>query len=130
MELACCLQEQGADRLVLHPRDTQGTVRREDDRRKRARERQASHQAERASRQAEEVKRLKRLKRAELDEQYAPTFRWWNLLQCWACFVFWVKMESLSLVSRVPQGLSCCRVHAAHQAEEVKRLGQAELEEQ
>ena len=71
----CCWQEQGADRLVLHPRDTQGTVRREDDRRKRARERQASHQAERASQQAEEVKRLKRLKRAELDEQCAPAYR-------------------------------------------------------
>ena len=54
---------------MLHPRDTQGMVRRDDDRRKRARERQAGHRADRSAQQAEEVKRLKRLKRAELDEQ-------------------------------------------------------------
>lgn len=62
-------EEPGGGQLVTHPRQLEGTIRKEDDRRKRQRaEKAARKAAEEESRRAE-VKRLKNLKKAEIEDR-------------------------------------------------------------
>ncbi|KAK9788131.1 hypothetical protein WJX73_002256 [Symbiochloris irregularis] len=64
-------QEEGADRIRGHPRVPEGTVRRVDETRKRARERQAERRQAQQAQHAEEVKRLKRIHKQGVQDRLA-----------------------------------------------------------
>eukprot|EP00887_Chlorella_sp_A99_P002553 scaffold6.g2553.t1 len=55
--------------IVTHPRKLEGTVRKEDDRRRRARAEKAARKVAEEAARREEVKRLKNLKRQEIEER-------------------------------------------------------------
>lgn len=62
-------EEPGGTELISHPRKIEGTVRKEDDKRKKQRaEREARKKAEEESRRAE-IRRLKNLKKAEIEQK-------------------------------------------------------------
>ncbi|RUS21277.1 hypothetical protein BC937DRAFT_93135, partial [Endogone sp. FLAS-F59071] len=59
-------EEEGAEQLVTHARDIEGSVRHQDDRRKKAREAKEERRKEEKLRKMEELKRLKNLKMKEI----------------------------------------------------------------
>ncbi|EFJ52328.1 hypothetical protein VOLCADRAFT_102989 [Volvox carteri f. nagariensis] len=62
-------EEPGADRIITHPRNIEGTVRKPDDKRKRQRDAKKQRLEEAAEAAREEVKRLKNLKKQELESK-------------------------------------------------------------
>ena len=90
-EQPCVMQEEGAEKIRGHPRVPEGTVRRVDDTRKRARERQADRRKLQQEQHADEVKRLKRLRRQEVQDKYV--WRWPVLQQ----FFVWHGVESIQM---------------------------------
>ena len=62
-------EEPGADRIITHPRNVEGTVRKEDDRRKRQRDAKKARQEAAEAEAREEVKRMKNLKKQEIESK-------------------------------------------------------------
>ncbi|KAG2501152.1 hypothetical protein HYH03_000967 [Edaphochlamys debaryana] len=62
-------EEPGADRIITHPRQVEGTVRKPDDRRKRQRDAKKARQEEAEAQAQGELKRLKNLKKAEIESK-------------------------------------------------------------
>lgn len=62
-------EEPGGAAIVTHPRQIEGTVRKEDDRRRRARAEKAARQAAEEEARRAEVRRLKNLKKAEIEDK-------------------------------------------------------------
>ncbi|KAG2432858.1 hypothetical protein HXX76_008591 [Chlamydomonas incerta] len=62
-------EEPGADRIVTHPRNVEGTVRKEDDRRKRQRDAKKARQEAAEAEAREDVKRMKNLKKQEIESK-------------------------------------------------------------
>ncbi|GLC34476.1 hypothetical protein PLESTB_001257000 [Pleodorina starrii] len=60
-------EEPGADRIITHPRNIEGVVRKPDDKRKRQRDAKKQRLEEAAEAEREEVKRLKNLKKQEIE---------------------------------------------------------------
>jgi len=60
-------EEPGSGQLVTHPRQIEGTVRKEDDRRKKTRAEKAARKLAEEEERRSEVKRLKNLKKAEIE---------------------------------------------------------------
>lgn len=67
---SCCrYEEPGGAKIVTHPRNIEGTIRKEDDRRKRKRQEKAERVEQEEKQRREEIKRLKNLKKAEINEK-------------------------------------------------------------
>ncbi|KAF5829462.1 hypothetical protein DUNSADRAFT_16043 [Dunaliella salina] len=64
-------EEPGTAKIASHPRVIEGTVRKEDDRRKRQREAKKQRKEAEMAQHAEEIKRLKNLKKKEIEEKLA-----------------------------------------------------------
>ncbi|KAK9809843.1 hypothetical protein WJX72_000250 [[Myrmecia] bisecta] len=64
-------EEPGSAQVVSYPRHVQGTVRKQDDRRKKQRTERAERKAAEAQQRQEEIKRLKNLKKHEMQDRLA-----------------------------------------------------------
>ena len=62
-------EEPGAERIITHPRTTDGIVRKEDDRRKKKRQEKKERLAAEEDKRRSELRRLKNLKKQEIEER-------------------------------------------------------------